>query len=132
MPRISGVDLPVQKKVVQALQSIYGVGPKRAKQLVTRAKIDESKRARDLTNTEIATIQKLLEEYPTEGDLRRLIRDNIDRLKRVRSYRGMRHSANLPVRGQRTRVNARTNRGKRKTVGAMTKEMAAKVESSKG
>ena len=84
------------------------------------------KRAKDLTRDEIARLQRVLERYNVEGNLRKQVRENIDRLKRITSYRGMRHAANLPSRGQRTRVNARTNRGKRKTIGAMKKEDAAK------
>lgn len=133
MIRISGIDLPEQKKVLIALQYIYGVGPKIAADIVREANIDPDKRARDLSTDEINRIQRSLERFATEGDLRRIINDNVDRLRRVKAYRGMRHAMKLPVRGQRTRTNSRTARGggKRKTVGAMTKEMAAKLEESK-
>lgn len=131
MPRIAGKDIPGEKKVVYALRYIYGVGLSRAEKIIEQAKIDPEKRARDLTSQEIAKIQKLLEEFPTEGDLRRRINDNINRLKRIKAYRGIRHIQGLPVRGQRTRTNARTRKGKRKTVGAMKKEDAIKLEEAK-
>lgn len=131
MPRIAGIDIPETKKVLFALQYIYGVGPKVAETVVSMANVDPDKRARDLTNDEIGRIQKILERYAVEGDLRRIINDNIARLKRIASYRGKRHIAHLPVRGQRTRSNGRTGRGKRRTVGAMSKEMAAKLDGAK-
>lgn len=120
MPRIAGIDLPDTKKVPFALRSIFGVGLSRAAEVVEQAKIDPAKRAKDLTPDELNKIQRLLEQFPLEGDLRRMVSDNISRLKRIKSYRGMRHSAKLPARGQRTRVNSRTVRGGgRKTVGAV-------------
>lgn len=131
MPRIAGTDIPGHKKVPFALRYIYGVGPHRADKLVEQAKIDPDKRARDLTSQEISKLQKLLEEYAVEGDLRKQINDNISRLKRIKSYRGIRHIQGLPVRGQRTRTNARTRKGPRKTVGAMKKEMASKMEQAR-
>jgi len=132
MPRIAGTDVPDKKKVGFALRSIYGIGPKRANDLIKTANIDASKRAKDLTSGEIGKLQKLLEKIMVEGDLRRVVSGNINRLKRIRSYRGLRHSVNLPCRGQRTRVNSRTVRGKKRaTVGAMSKAMAAKLEASK-
>jgi small subunit ribosomal protein S13 len=125
MPRIAGVDIPEQKKVAFSLQAIYGVGPTRSEELVAQAKIDPDKRARDLTADEVNKLQRLIEQYPVEGDLRRKVSDDINRLKRIKSYRGMRHAAGLPVRGQRTRVNSRTVRGGgRKTVGSVKKEDA--------
>ena len=132
MLRISGVDIPEQKKLPWALQAIYGVGPKVASDLIASLKLDPNKRARDLTNEEVGRITSALEKYNIEGDLRRQISDNIDRLKRIKSYRGSRHAAGLPARGQRTRTNSRTGRGnKRQTIGSMTKEMAAKLEAAK-
>ncbi|MBP9820070.1 30S ribosomal protein S13 [Candidatus Woesebacteria bacterium] len=133
MPRIVGVDIPEHKKVYFALQAIFGVGPKIAKDVVRETQINPDKRARELTTDEINRIQRVLEKYLVEGDLRRDVNDAIDRLKRIRSYRGYRHMAHLPARGQRTRSNGRTARGggRRKTVGAMTKEMAAKLETAK-
>lgn len=132
MPRIAGTDIPDHKKVLYSLQSIYGVGPKRAEEICHLAQVDQDKRARDLTGDEISRIQRILDKYAVEGDLRRMINENIDRLKRIKSYRGLRHSMGLPVRGQRTRTNGRTGRGKRRTVGSMTKEMAAKLDAAKG
>lgn len=133
MIRIAGVDLPEHKKVAYSLTSIYGVGLELSKQILQEANVDADKRTRDLTNDEINRIQRSLEQRPTEGDLRRIINDNIDRLKRVKAYRGARHAAHLPARGQRTRTNSRSARGggKRKTVGAMSKEMATKLEEKK-
>jgi len=131
MPRIAGVDIDEQKKVPYALSGIYGIGLTTANQICADTSVDPNKRARDLTPDEVARIQRILEKFNTEGDLRRIINDNITRLKRTKSYRGLRHIMGLPVRGQRTRVNARTRRGKRRTVGSMTKDMAAKVETSK-
>jgi small subunit ribosomal protein S13 len=133
MIRISGIDLPEQKKIIIAMQYIYGVGPKVASDIIREANIDPDKRTRELTTDEVNRIQRSLERFATEGDLRRIVNDNIDRLRRIKAYRGMRHAMKLPVRGQRTRTNSRTARGggKRKTVGAMTKEMAAKLEEKK-
>ncbi len=131
MPRISGVDVPDNKKIKIALRYIYGIGATSALDICEKAQIDPDKRAKDLTGAEIGKIQKVLENYLIEGDLRQYVRDNIKRYQRIKSYRGLRHSQNLPVRGQRTRSNARTKRGKRSTVGAMSKEMATKLEQAK-
>ena len=133
MIRISGIDLPEHKKIAYALLSIYGVGLAQAEQILQESNVDADKRTRDLSNDEINRIQRAIERIPTEGDLRRMVNDNVDRLKRVKSYRGSRHLAGLPVRGQRTRTNSRNARGgqKRRTVGALSKEMAAKLEEKK-
>lgn len=131
MLRLVGIDLPENKRIEVALTYIYGIGPKIAKNILSSAKISLDTRAKDLTAQEVAKLQKLLEGVKVEGDLRKDIRENIQRLKRISSYRGSRHGAGLPVRGQRTRTNARTLRGKRKTIGAMKKEDAAKLEASK-
>jgi len=124
MPRILGVDIPANKKTLFALTAIYGVGRKRSAQVLSEVGVDPDKRARDLTTSEVSRIQKALEKYTLEGDLRRQINDNVDRLIRIRCYRGRRHQVKLPVRGQRTRTNARIARGgiKRRTVGAVSKE----------
>jgi small subunit ribosomal protein S13 len=128
MPRVAGIDLPEHKKVPYALRAIFGIGLKRANDIVAQAKIDEHKRARDLTPDEVNKIQRLIEQFPVEGDLRRTVSDNINRLKRIKAYRGLRHAAKLPVRGQRTRVNSRTVRGGgRKTVGSVSKESVEKA-----
>ena len=130
MPRILGVDLPEQKKISFALTSIYGVGRQLSGQVLKEANIDPDKRTRDLTTLELSRIQRALDRYKLEGDLRREVNDTIDRLIRVQAYRGKRHQAKLPSRGQRTRTNSRTARGggRRRTVGSLTKEQAAKLE----
>lgn len=128
MLRLAGVDLPEQKRVEIALRYIYGVGPRVASEILQRAGIDANLRAGKLKGDEVAKLQKILDEYKVEGDLRKEMRENIGRLKRIGSYRGHRHVVGLPARGQRTRTNARTKRGKRKTIGAMKKEDAAKLE----
>lgn len=131
MPRLVGIDIPDHKKVLFSLQYIYGVGPKIAQDIVGEAQIDANKRARDLTSDEINRIQRVLDRLMVEGNLRRVVNDNIDRLKRIKAYRGLRHMAGLPVRGQRTKSNARTKRGARRTIGALSKEAAAKMEAAK-
>ncbi len=131
MLRLVGIDLPENKRIEVALTYVYGIGPKVSKIILEKAKIDGNMRAKTLSAADVAKLQKILEEFKVEGDLRKEIRENIQRLKRIGSYRGSRHSAGLPVRGQRTRTNARTLRGKRKTIGAMKKEDAAKVETKK-
>ena len=133
MPRLAGVDVPDHKKIAVSLRSLYGIGSTNALQVVKQAQVDPDKRARDLTGEELSRIQKVLEGFQVEGSLRRLVADNIERLKRVKAYRGLRHIAGLPVRGQRTKTNGRNARGgaKRKTVGALSKEVAAKLEAAK-
>ena len=131
MPRISGVDIPQNKRTEIALTYIYGIGPTRTKQVLTTTGVNPDKRAVDLTSEEIQKLAKEIGKFPTEGDLKKQIRDNIERLKHIGSYRGSRHSHNLPVRGQRTRTNARTKRGKRVTIGALKKEETTKLEQSK-
>lgn len=129
MVRIAGVDLQDNKKIQFALTDIYGIGKAKALSLIKQAKVDAAKRARELKEEEIVRIQKIIEKgFVIEGDLRREIDENIKRLKTIGAYRGLRHSRGLPVRGQRTRSNARTKRGKRKTVGALKKEQRAKTE----
>jgi len=131
MPRIAGTDIPEAKRTLIALTYIYGVGKKVSADVLKTVKISPDKRAKDLTPDELSRISKALDKYNIEGTLREQIRENIERLKRIGTYRGSRHTAGLPARGQRTRVNARTKRGKRKTVGALKKEEAAKMESAK-
>jgi small subunit ribosomal protein S13 len=130
MPRLVGVNIPDNKKTNIALTYIYGLGRKNVKQVLTRAKVDGEKRAKDLTAEEIARLQKVIETIPTEGVLRKIVSENIKRLKQIGTYRGIRHLSNLPVRGQRTRSNARTKRGKRMTVGALKKEALQKQEAA--
>ena len=126
MTRIIGVDIPDHLKVEYALQVIYGIGKTNVWEVIEKAKLDSQKRAKELTDEEIGRIQKVLEDYLIQGDLRRQISQNINRLVMIKSYRGSRHSAGLPVRGQRTKTNARTKRGSRKTVGAFKKDEKAK------
>ena len=131
MPRLIGVDIPEEKRIETSLTYIYGVGTSNVTEILSQAAVNPDKRTKDLTSDEIARLQRVLEKYNVEGNLRKQIRENIQRLKRISSYRGARHTANLPTRGQRTRVNARTRRGRKMTVGAMKKEDAAKLEASK-
>ena len=128
MPRISGIDIPEQKRIEIALRYIYGIGPYKSKTILKKANINPDTRAKDLSQQDVVKIQKILEGEKLEGDLRKDIRENIQRLKRTLAYRGLRHIAGLPSRGQRTRVNARTKRGKRKTIGAMKKEDTTKQQ----
>ena len=117
MPRILGVDIPNDKRTVISLRYIYGIGPFLADQLCERTGISPDKRARDLTEDELAKLAALLDnEYVVEGQLRRQIQQNIARLREIGCYRGLRHRKGLPVHGQRTRTNARTRKGPRKTV----------------
>ena len=117
MPRIAGVDIPPDKKIKISLRYIYGVGPSNALSILKEANIDPERRAKELTEEELATIIGLLDkEMLVEGALRRSIQQNIARLRDIGSYRGNRHRRALPVRGQRTRSNARTRKGPRKTV----------------
>ena len=129
MPRLTGVDIPDNKRIEVALTYVYGVGLVKSREILAKANIDLNTRSQELSGQDLAKLQKILDEYKTEGDLRREVRENIQRLKRIGSYRGMRHTHGLPVRGQRTRVNARTKRGKRKTIGALSKEVAQKMDS---
>jgi len=130
MARISGIDIPNHKPIKVALTAVYGIGRKSAEDILTKAKVELNKRSKDLTSADIQAISQVLEKIPTEGDLRKIVRDNIQRLKRISSYRGSRHHQGLPTRGQRTKTNGRTNRGKRRTVGAMTKETRQKLETA--
>lgn len=127
MARIAGVDLPEQKRVDIGLTYIFGIGRSNVNSVIKEAKVDGAKRVKDLTEEEINKLQKTVEKYKVEGDLRQEIEQNIKRLEEIGSYRGTRHRKGLPSRGQRTRSNARTKRGKRKTVGTVRKEVVAKT-----
>ena len=117
MPRVSGVDIPPNKRLDVALTYIYGIGPYVAKQLLAETKLDPAARAKDLSEEHVAQINQLIErKYVVEGQLRRQVMQNIQRLKEIKCYRGLRHIKGLPVRGQRTRTNARTRKGPRRTV----------------
>jgi small subunit ribosomal protein S13 len=131
MPRIVGVDIPEKKRIEVALTYIYGIGPVNVKKILSIANVSPDKRAKELTDQEISRIVRAIEMYPNEGVLRKIISDNIQRLKQVRCYRGLRHIARLPVHGQRTRTNGRTKKGKRMTIGALSKEMAQKMDANK-
>ena len=128
MARLSGVDIPNDKQTGTSITYVYGVGPSLAKKILELAKIEPTKRTKDLTESELAAIQGVIvkEELAVEGELRRKIHQNIRRLQENGSYRGHRHKIGLPVRGQRTRSNSRTRKGKRKTVGGQKKKLAKK------
>ena len=128
MARISGVTIPDNKQIKFALTYVYGIGPKSSSDILTKAKVEPTVRTKDLTDAEISRIQDVISEnYITEGELQRIVTTNIKRLKDIGAYRGLRHKANLPSRGQRTKTNARTRRGKKVTVGGTAKKVAAKT-----
>ena len=128
--RIAGFTVPDQKRVDISLTYLYGIGRKNVTQVLTTAQVEATKRVHALTDDEQKRIQKALETYKIEGDLRAEVNGDIKRLKEINTYRGTRHSRGLPARGQRTRSNARTKRGKRVTIGAIKKEVAAKMEAA--
>ncbi|MBI2597306.1 30S ribosomal protein S13 [Candidatus Daviesbacteria bacterium] len=130
MARIAGVDLPENKRVDIGLTYIFGIGRSNVAQIIKDAGVDAATRIKDLTEDEINKLQKRVEQFKVEGDLRQEIEQNIRRLVEIGSYKGTRHKRGLPVRGQRTRSNARTKRGKRKTVGTVRKEVVAKTGGS--
>jgi small subunit ribosomal protein S13 len=128
MARISGVTIPSDKQVHVALTYIYGIGPKYSRDILGAAKIEAAVRVKDLTDSEISRLQEIINaDYTVEGDLQRIVTGNVKRLKDIGAYRGLRHKANLPSRGQRTKTNARTRRGKRVTVGGTAKKAPAKT-----
>ncbi|MEI6228655.1 MAG: 30S ribosomal protein S13 [Candidatus Saccharibacteria bacterium] len=128
MARISGVTIPSEKQVEVALTYIYGIGPTHAKSILAAAKIEPTTRVKDLTEAEEQRLREIIDSnYTVEGDLQRQVTNNIKRLKEVNSYRGLRHKAGLPVRGQRTRTNARTRKGKGVAVGGTQKKAASKT-----
>jgi len=128
MARIAGLDLPKNKRTDIALRYIYGIGPTLANKIVQDLKLNPAKRVKDLTDEEVSKINAYIaENFKVEGDLRREVQQNIHHYIEIGCYRGFRHRRNLPVRGQRTRTNARTKRGKRKTVGAV-RAAAKKVQ----
>ena len=131
MARVAGIDLPKGKRLDVALRYIYGIGPAISDSIIAELQLDPAKRVKDLTEEEVNKINSLISKnLKVEGDLKREVHANIKRLVEIGCYRGSRHRRNLPSRGQRTRTNARTKRGKRKTVGASkaVKEAAAKTE----
>jgi small subunit ribosomal protein S13 len=128
MARISGVTIPDNKQVQVALTYIFGIGPKTSETILDEAKIEPTVRVKNLTDAELGRIQDLISNnYTIEGELQRVVQGNIKRLRDINSYRGLRHKNALPSRGQRTRTNARTRRGKKVTVGGTAKKAASKT-----
>ncbi|HVO86516.1 MAG TPA: 30S ribosomal protein S13 [Candidatus Binatia bacterium] len=128
MARISGVTIPDDKQVLYSLTYIQGIGPKSSSDILAKAKIDSTVRMKNLTDAEISRIQDVINaDYLIEGELQRTVTGNIKRLQDIKAYRGIRHKANLPVRGQRTRTNARTRRGKKVTVAGTAKKAPSKT-----
>jgi small subunit ribosomal protein S13 len=128
MARISGVTIPAEKQVHVALTYVYGIGPKTSADILAGAKVESTVRVKDLTDEEIGRIQEIINnKLVVEGELQRIVAGNIKRLKDIGSYRGLRHKASLPSRGQRTKTNARTRRGKKVTVGGTAKKVASKT-----
>ena len=132
MARLMGITLPDDKRIDYSLTILYGIGWGNVGQVLTQANVAPSKRVKELTEEQLKKITEVVEKnFKVEGDLREVLTENIKRLKEIGSYRGSRHMKGLPSRGQRTKSNARTKRGKRKTVGALRKEAWAKLESGK-
>jgi small subunit ribosomal protein S13 len=131
MPRIAGIDIPEKKRTDIALTYVYGLGRTNVVGVLKKAEVDGAKRVHELSADELGRIQKVVDAMKVEGDLRKELSQNITRLREIVSYRGMRHAKGLPVRGQRTRTNARTKRGKRMTIGALKKEVLAVKEAAK-
>jgi small subunit ribosomal protein S13 len=128
MARISGVTIPSDKQAWVALTYVYGVGQKTSYDILATAKVEPTVRVKNLTDAEIGRIQEVInDKYTVEGELQRIVTGNIKRLKEINSYRGLRHKMNLPSRGQRTKTNARTRRGRKVTVGGTAKKVASKT-----
>jgi len=129
MPRITGVDIPKEKRIEFALTYIYGIGQTSANKILRVAHISPDKRAKDLSDEEVSKITSIIQkDFKVEGDLRREVAANVKRLMDVGSYKGFRHRRSLPVRGQRTRTNARTRKGPKKTVGVMRDRKTRQTE----
>ncbi|GJQ34372.1 MAG: 30S ribosomal protein S13 [Anaerolineales bacterium] len=127
MARIEGVDLPRNKRTEVGLTYLYGIGPTRARRILTETKVNPDTRIKDLTESEVASIRDYIaKHYKVEGDLRREVQMNVKRLIEIGSYRGLRHRRNLPVHGQRTKTNARTRKGTKKTVAGRGRRRGAK------
>ncbi len=128
MARISGVTIPAEKQIWVALTYVYGIGPKTANDIVSKANVEKTARVKNLTDAEVSRIQEVINnDIMVEGELQRIVSGNIKRLKDIKSYRGLRHAQSLPSRGQRTKTNARTRRGKKTTVGGTAKKVASKT-----
>lgn len=125
MARIAGIDIPEEKRVEVSLTYIFGIGPSLSKKILKQSDVNPDTRVKDLTEAQIAKIRDEITkmEITVEGELRRTVTQNIKRLQEIKSYRGLRHKLSLPVRGQRTRSNARTRKGKRKTVGGLKRKI---------
>lgn len=127
MARIAGIDLPRQKRVDIALRYLYGIGPMKAVEVLGKAEVNPAVRVKDLSEAEVARIRTVIDrDYKVEGDLRREVAMNIKRMQEIGSYRGLRHRRNLPAHGQRTRTNARTKKGAKKTVAGRKRSKAKK------
>jgi small subunit ribosomal protein S13 len=128
MARIAGTNIPSEKRVEVALTYVYGIGPSTSRTMLKSVKIDPNTRVKDLNETDLSHLREYIDKnLKVEADLARTVSGNIKRLKDIKAYRGLRHSASLPVRGQRTKTNARTKRGKKVTVGSGRKKAAAKT-----
>jgi small subunit ribosomal protein S13 len=126
--RISGVTIPAEKQIWVSLTYVYGIGPTTSRNILAKANVELTARVKDLTDAEISRIQDVINtDLIVEGELQRIVSGNIKRLKDIKAYRGDRHSRNLPSRGQRTKTNARTRRGKKSTVGGTAKKVASKT-----
>ncbi|MFA6250933.1 MAG: 30S ribosomal protein S13 [Candidatus Shapirobacteria bacterium] len=126
--RIAGVEIPDNERAQVGLTRFFGIGPSNVVRLAKLANINVNTRIKTLTRDDIGNLMKALENFTVEGDLKKEIRENIDRLRAIKCYRGIRHIVGLPVRGQRTKSNSRTRKGKKKTVGSLTKEAWSKIE----
>jgi small subunit ribosomal protein S13 len=128
MARLAGVTIPDEKQVQIALTYVYGIGPKSSQNILSQANVEPTVRVKNLNDAELSRIQEVISNnYTIEGELQRIVTGNIKRLRDINAYRGLRHKANLPSRGQRTRTNARTRRGKKVTVGGTAKKAASKT-----
>jgi small subunit ribosomal protein S13 len=128
MARISGITIPSEKQVQISLTYIYGIGPKTSQDILAEARVEPTVRVKNLTDAEITRIQEVINtKYVVEGELQQIVTGNIRRLKDINSYRGIRHKNNLPTRGQRTRTNARTRRGRKVTVGGTARKAPTKT-----
>jgi small subunit ribosomal protein S13 len=126
--RIAGIDIPDHERAEIGLTRFYGIGRTNVYELLKKAKLAAELRIKDLSRDQINDLMKALETFKVEGDLKKEVRESIDRLRAIKCYRGIRHIVNLPARGQRTKSNARTRKGKKRTVGSLTKEAWAKIE----
>lgn len=128
MARISGVTIPSEKQIQISLTYVYGIGPKTSQDILTQAKVEPTARTKDLTDDELSRIQDVINNtLIVEGELQRIVAGNVKRLKDINCYRGLRHKQSLPSRGQRTKTNARTRRGRKATVGGTAKKVPSKT-----